>query len=154
MPCSIWDVVFRPEKMLLVFLLGSVSALVEDNLAKMTDQVDSRMTDQDSSPKDLPLEGERRHQKPDNHFDLLIFTQHWPYTTCLDWEEKRHGSCSKIGEDPGTDRFYQCNLILELTNSTNATLIHGISGRSAWSVHGLWPTQFHKIGKHIQTLSF
>jgi len=59
-------------------------------------------------------EGERRHQKADNHFDVLIFTQHWPYTTCLDWEEKRHGSCSKIG-------------------------------RSAWSVHGLWPTQFHKI---------
>jgi len=53
-------------------------------------------------------------KRPDNYFDLLIFTQHWPYTTCLDWEEKRHGSCSEIG---------------------NPT----------WSVHGLWPTQFHRI---------
>ena len=37
-------------------------------------------------------------KRPDNDFDLLIFTQHWPYTTCLDWEEKRHGSCSEIGD--------------------------------------------------------
>ena len=37
-------------------------------------------------------------KRPDNYFDLLIFTQHWPYTTCLDWEEKRHGSCSEIGD--------------------------------------------------------
>jgi len=89
--------------MLLIFLLGSVSAMVEED-----SQADGR-----ASP--LSLEGEGRHQqKADNHFDLLIFTQHWPYTTCLDWEEKRHGSCSRIG-------------------------------RSAWSVHGLWPTQFHKI---------
>lgn len=52
--------------------------------------------------------------KHDNHFDLLIFTQHWPYTTCLDWEEKRHGGCRKIGE-------------------------------AKWTVHGLWPTQLHKM---------
>ena len=37
-------------------------------------------------------------KRPENYFDLLIFTQHWPYTTCLDWEEKRHGSCSEIGD--------------------------------------------------------
>lgn len=83
--------------MLLIFLLGSVGAIVEPNLEE-----DSRV-----------VGGERRHHA-DNHFDVLIFTQHWPYTTCLDWEEKRHGSCSKIG-------------------------------RPAWSVHGLWPTQFHRI---------
>lgn len=50
----------------------------------------------------------------DNHFDLLVFTQHWPYTTCLDWEEKRHGGCKKID-------------------------------KANWTVHGLWPTQLHKI---------
>ena len=48
----------------------------------------------DSSDNSAP-EPEKR---PDNYFDLLIFTQHWPYTTCLDWEEKRHGSCSEIGD--------------------------------------------------------
>jgi ribonuclease T2 len=51
----------------------------------------------------------------DNHFDILIFTQHWPFTTCIDWEDRsRKNSCSKIEE-------------------------------ISWSVHGLWPTQFGKI---------
>jgi len=93
--------------MLLICLLGSVSALVDDNSASRPTNV----ADQDDNR--LVVGGERRRHA-DNHFDLLIFTQHWPYTTCLDWEEKRHGSCSKIG-------------------------------RPAWSVHGLWPTQFHRI---------
>jgi len=93
--------------MLLICLLGSVSALVDDNSASRPTNV----ADQDDNR--LVVDGERRRHA-DNHFDLLIFTQHWPYTTCLDWEEKRHGSCSKIG-------------------------------RPAWSVHGLWPTQFHRI---------
>jgi len=89
----------------LVLFLGSVGAMAEDNLVKMTDQDEIGL---------VGLGVERRRHHADNHFDLLIFTQHWPYTTCLDWEEKRHGSCNKIG-------------------------------RPAWSVHGLWPTQFHKI---------
>jgi len=61
------------------------------------------------------LDHYNKHDKNhhDNHFDLLIFTQHWPYTTCLDWEEKRHGGCTKID-------------------------------RPSWTVHGIWPTQFHK----------
>jgi len=92
--------------MLLIFLLGSVGAIVEHNLEE-----DSRV-----------VGGERRHHA-DNHFDVLIFTQHWPYTTCLDWEEKRHGSCSKIG-------------------------------RPAWSVHGLWPTQFHRIAPSFCNVSW
>ena len=79
---------FSDLAMQLIFLLGSVSAIVEDNLDKVTTQEDSEV-----------LGVERRHHA-DNHFDVLIFTQHWPYTTCLDWEEKRHGSCSKIGEEP------------------------------------------------------
>ena len=75
--------------MLLIFLLGSVGALVEPNLDRVADEEDGSRV----------VVGERRHHA-DNHFDLLIFTQHWPYTTCLDWEEKRHGTCSKIGEEP------------------------------------------------------
>ena len=34
----------------------------------------------------------------DTHFDILILTQHWPYTTCTDWEEKKPSNgCKKIG---------------------------------------------------------
>jgi len=56
-----------------------------------------------------------KHHKKDHHFDILIFTQHWPYTTCIDWEHRNdRNTCTKIkGEQ--------------------------------WSVHGLWPTQFGKI---------
>jgi ribonuclease T2 len=51
----------------------------------------------------------------DTHFDILILTQHWPYTTCTDWEDRKPSNgCRKI--DP-----------------------------ASWSVHGLWPTQFGKI---------
>jgi len=32
----------------------------------------------------------------DNSFDIYIFTLHWPYTTCFDWKEKRHGQCARI----------------------------------------------------------
>ena len=86
-PCRAqFEKLFSDLAMLLIFLLGSVSVIVEDNLDKVTTQEDSEV-----------LGVERRHHA-DNHFDVLIFTQHWPYTTCLDWEEKRHGSCSKIGE--------------------------------------------------------
>ena len=55
-----------------------------------------------------------RHHHHDGHFDILIFTQHWPYTTCIDWENRsRFNTCSRI-----------C--------------------RTAWTVHGLWPTQLGK----------
>jgi len=38
---------------------------------------------------------DRHHHKHDNHFDVLILTQHWPYTTCMEWEERK-GGCRKI----------------------------------------------------------
>ena len=89
-PCHAqFEKLFSDLAMLLIFLLGSVGAMVEPNLDRVVDEEDGSRV----------VEGERRHHA-DNHFDLLIFTQHWPYTTCLDWEEKRHGTCSKIGEEP------------------------------------------------------
>lgn len=50
-----------------------------------------------------------------NSFDIFIFTQHWPITTCIDWESK--------------DKKNGCTAIAVPT----------------FTVHGLWPTQFHKI---------
>ena len=86
-PCHAqFEKLFSDLAMLLIFLLGSVGAMVEPNLDRVADEEDGSRV----------VGGERRHHA-DNHFDLLIFTQHWPYTTCLDWEEKRHGSCNKIG---------------------------------------------------------
>jgi len=40
--------------------------------------------------------GHHKHDhKHDNHFDVLILTQHWPYTTCMEWEDRK-GGCRKI----------------------------------------------------------
>jgi len=61
------------------------------------------------------VDGDDKKSKKDHHFDLLVFTQHWPYTTCLDWEERRaRNKCTKIGH-------------------------------ASWTVHGLWPNQYGKI---------
>lgn len=36
-------------------------------------------------------------QCKDTHFDILILTQHWPYTTCRDWEERSiKNTCTKL----------------------------------------------------------
>ena len=44
------------------------------------------------------VEGQEHELKKNNQFDIYIFTQHWPYTTCFDWSEKGH-SCNKIGKE-------------------------------------------------------
>ncbi|XP_031833190.1 ribonuclease Oy [Nomia melanderi] len=51
------------------------------------------------------------------HFDVLIFTQRWPQTICIMWKE----------ESPS----HSCALP---------------SDTQEWTIHGLWPTEFHRIG--------
>ncbi|XP_058815834.1 ribonuclease Oy [Topomyia yanbarensis] len=53
----------------------------------------------------------------DPDFDLLIFTQRWPITTCYEWREK---SASNI-----------CGLP---------------SPKNIWTIHGIWPTKRNTIG--------
>ena len=32
-----------------------------------------------------------------NYFDVFVFTQHWPFTTCIDWEHRSNkNSCSRL----------------------------------------------------------
>lgn len=54
----------------------------------------------------------------DNHeFDLLIFTQQWPVTTCIEWME---------------------------FNKQHTCLLP--SPKEIWTIHGVWPTRFGTIG--------
>lgn len=53
----------------------------------------------------------------DPEFDLLIFTQRWPITTCYEWREK----------GPNND----CGLP---------------SAQNIWTIHGIWPTKLNTIG--------
>lgn len=50
-------------------------------------------------------------------WDLLIFTQSWPATVCIEWKEH--------------DRTHTCNL------PTN---------KDSWTIHGIWPTKLGTIG--------
>ncbi|XP_066598184.1 ribonuclease Oy [Prorops nasuta] len=49
-------------------------------------------------------------------FDVFVFTQHWPPTVCYLWREKVSN--------------HSCSL----------------STSEEWTIHGLWPTQNHKVG--------
>lgn len=52
----------------------------------------------------------------DNRFDVLVFTQRWPITGCLEWMEKK---------------------------DENVCLMP--SQHDIWIIHGVWPTQYGKI---------
>lgn len=58
-----------------------------------------------------------RNLRKDTNFDILIFTQHWPYTVCSQWMEDKKGN--------------ECVLP---------------KARNSWTVHGIWPTKYHVIG--------
>ncbi|KZC09020.1 Ribonuclease Oy [Dufourea novaeangliae] len=50
-------------------------------------------------------------------FDVLIFTQHWPQTVCYTWKEKDPSHSCALPRDKGE-----------------------------WTIHGIWPSQFNKLG--------
>ncbi|XP_012163144.2 ribonuclease Oy [Bombus terrestris] len=52
-----------------------------------------------------------------NNFDVLIFTQHWPQTVCYTWQES---AASNV-----------CSLPTK---------------HDEWTIHGIWPSQYNKIG--------
>uniref|UniRef100_A0A0A9Z961 Ribonuclease Oy n=1 Tax=Lygus hesperus TaxID=30085 RepID=A0A0A9Z961_LYGHE len=53
----------------------------------------------------------------DNSWDVYIFTQNWPASVCLAWEEKGKGHmCMPSGN------------------------------KTSWTIHGIWPTKFGEIG--------
>ena len=58
-----------------------------------------------------------RNLRKDTNFDVLIFTQHWPYTVCSHWMEEKKGN--------------ECTLP---------------KAKNSWTIHGIWPTQYHTIG--------
>lgn len=52
-----------------------------------------------------------------HEFDVLIFTQRWPITSCLEWmEEKKNNVCLLPSQ------------------------------KGIWTIHGIWPTRFGSIG--------
>ncbi|XP_043265184.1 ribonuclease Oy [Colletes gigas] len=52
-----------------------------------------------------------------DNFDVLIFTQHWPQTVCLAWKEN--------------SASHNCWLPAH---------------KDQWTIHGVWPSQYHKLG--------
>ncbi|XP_054261825.1 ribonuclease Oy-like [Macrosteles quadrilineatus] len=65
------------------------------------------------------LRGSRiNHVYNSNEWDLLIFTQRWPNTVCMEWEE---------------------------TSPTNHTCALP-KQKDIWTIHGIWPTKLGTIG--------
>lgn len=56
-------------------------------------------------------------KEKDTNFDILIFTQHWPYTVCSEWMEEHKNN--------------ECTLPKQ---------------KNSWTIHGIWPTKYHIIG--------
>ncbi|KAK9293494.1 hypothetical protein QLX08_011584 [Tetragonisca angustula] len=52
-----------------------------------------------------------------NNFDVLIFTQRWPQTVCYTWK--------------ASSPSHTCSLPKE---------------HDEWTIHGIWPSQYHKVG--------
>lgn len=52
-----------------------------------------------------------------NEFDVLIFTQRWPITACIEWMEKA---------------------------SDNVCILP--SQKNVWGIHGIWPTRIGTMG--------
>lgn len=69
---------------------------------------DKPVPDEDASSVQL----RRKH-----HFDFLMFTQIWPITSCLTWE----------------DRGYEHSCTID-------------DSAKQWTIHGIWPTSNHQIG--------
>jgi len=55
-------------------------------------------------------------KRTSNEFDVLIFTQRWPLTTCFVWKQK---------------------------SDTNSC---AFPKRSEWTIHGIWPSKYHTLG--------
>ncbi|CAK9821107.1 Ribonuclease Oy [Anthophora plagiata] len=50
-------------------------------------------------------------------FDVLIFTQSWPKTVCFTWKESSASHTCTLPKD-----------------------------QNEWTIHGIWPSQYHKMG--------
>jgi len=65
----------------------------------------------------IPSEENITRHHHSHHFDFLMFTQIWPITSCLTWE----------------DRGYEHSCTIDDT-------------AKLWTIHGIWPTKKHEIG--------
>ncbi|KAM7357632.1 ribonuclease X25 [Cochliomyia hominivorax] len=66
---------------------------------------------------DLDVELSPRENVEDHEWDLVVFTQQWPVTTCYHWREE--------------DKNHKCKLP---------------SAKEFWTIHGVWPTKFGQFG--------
>lgn len=77
------------------------------------DHLDTHEKQTENITDSSPTKTRKSH---DHHFDFLMFTQLWPISNCIDWEERGSGHTCSLNDD------------------------------FEWTVHGIWPTTKHKKG--------
>ncbi|KAH8398408.1 hypothetical protein KR215_012199, partial [Drosophila sulfurigaster] len=76
--------------------------------------------DDDYDKEDDYAYGNELERRNDHEWDVLIFTQQWPVTTCYHWRE----------QNPS----HECVLPQQ---------------KEFWTIHGIWPTKFERIGPNF-----
>ncbi|XP_034656923.1 ribonuclease Oy [Drosophila subobscura] len=92
--------------------------LLDNDSDDGVDDDDSLYPFDDSRLVDDPMGAMERHQRVHDHnWDVLIFTQQWPVTTCYHWRE----------DNPSQE----CTLPQK---------------KEFWTIHGIWPTKLGSLG--------
>ena len=88
--------------------------------------------------------------KPHDHqFDFLMFTQLWPISNCIEWEERDHeNTCSLNGKYVLFWLAISCKQFPEHLQEPETCLLSFlfVLDDFQWTVHGIWPTKKHTKG--------
>ncbi|XP_055913589.1 ribonuclease Oy [Eupeodes corollae] len=108
----------RKQFLLCVFGLFIASTLVDVIRAHESDEYINFVDDDDDDT--VNDNSGNVSTNASNDWDLLIFTQSWPVTTCFHWKQE--------------NKHHECNLPTK---------------KEVWTIHGIWPTKLDTFGPNF-----
>ena len=127
----------------------SVLFLTANTLSQaQLDHLDAHEKQTENITNSSPTKTRKSH---DHHFDFLMFTQLWPISNCIDWEERGSGhTCSLNGKSSLSLMIKFLDILLCSFPEWFFWMLiceqFYISDDFEWTVHGIWPTTKHKKG--------
>lgn len=105
---------FRGKKQFLLCVFGIFVA------SSLVDVIRAHDSDESNIRFDYEYDEEDVNLTASHDWDVLIFTQGWPVTTCFHWKEE--------------DKDHECNLPTK---------------KEVWTIHGIWPTKLDTFGPNF-----